>query len=117
MSDDCVSVQAKTDVQAGDDDFEVYRKRMMLGYKHRWVALRIAKVCMHGSVPFVHLIKAGATQASFLTACFGRSVLSAECAAEACCCFADQIPWAIPESNTTPEDGGHRISMGVHDGT
>ncbi|CAK0780920.1 hypothetical protein CVIRNUC_005222 [Coccomyxa viridis] len=26
---------AKTDVQAGDDDFEVYRKRMMLGYKHR----------------------------------------------------------------------------------
>ena len=29
------TVQAKTDVQAGDDDFEAYRKRMMLGYKHR----------------------------------------------------------------------------------
>ena len=28
-------VQARTDVQAGDDDFEAYRKRMMLGYKHR----------------------------------------------------------------------------------
>ncbi|CAL5221469.1 g3665 [Coccomyxa viridis] len=26
---------ARTDVQAGDDDFEAYRKRMMLGYKHR----------------------------------------------------------------------------------
>ena len=30
-----LAVQAKTDVQAGDDDFEAYRKRMMLGYKHR----------------------------------------------------------------------------------
>lgn len=26
-----------TAVQQGDDEFEVYRKRMMLGYKHRWV--------------------------------------------------------------------------------
>ncbi len=31
-------VQAKTDIQAGDDDFEAYRKRMMLGYKHRYKA-------------------------------------------------------------------------------
>ena len=30
--------QAKTDVQAGDDDFEAYRKRMMLGYKYRCAA-------------------------------------------------------------------------------
>ena len=30
--------QAKTDIQAGDDDFEAYRKRMMLGYKHRCAA-------------------------------------------------------------------------------
>ena len=42
MTDDFMSVQAKTDVQAGDDDFEAYRKRMMLGYKHRWIALSVA---------------------------------------------------------------------------
>ena len=35
VSDPSVPVQAKTDVQAGDDDFDAYRKRMMLGYKHR----------------------------------------------------------------------------------
>ena len=35
MTDCFMSVQAKTDVQEGDDDFEAYRKRMMLGYKHR----------------------------------------------------------------------------------
>lgn len=29
------AVQAKTDVEAGDDDFQAYRKRMMLGYKYR----------------------------------------------------------------------------------
>ena len=41
---------------------------MMLGYKHRWVALKGADKCMHGFVPFGLLIDAGATQASPLTA-------------------------------------------------
>lgn len=30
-------LQAANDVQEDDDEFEAYRKRMMLGYKHRYV--------------------------------------------------------------------------------
>ena len=52
-----------------------------------------------------------------MTACCGTSDPSAKYVAEFCCCCADQIPWAIPGSNTTPEGGGHRIAMNVHDAT
>lgn len=32
-----VRLQAANDIQEDDDEFEAYRKRMMLGYKHRYV--------------------------------------------------------------------------------
>lgn len=45
-------VQGHGEVEEGDDEFEVYRKRMMLGYKHRpnplgaLLALQAQKLCM-----------------------------------------------------------------------
>ena len=107
MSDHFMSVQAKTDVQAGDDDFEAYRKRMMLGYKHRWVVFPGANTCMHGIVLSVLLINAGAMQTSPPTACCGSFVSQPKCTAEPCCCCAGQIPLEIPESSMTPEDSGY----------
>lgn len=41
------SVQGHGEVEEGDDEFEVYRKRMMLGYKHRPNPLGGLLACSH----------------------------------------------------------------------